>query len=164
MPGRGPAPKDPDRYTRAGNRAKAEASILHLPLRRAEARELPDDLLPAGKTWHPATKRWWAAWRDSVLSRDWTDTEWSELEVTAKLHNRFMADTNTMVAAELRQRMAKFGATSEDRARLRIVLADADEREQRPAKGAGATRYGNLRELVAMDPGPGEADGESASG
>jgi len=52
----------------------------------------------------------------------------------------------------VRLRVAKFGATPEDRARLRMVFADADEKdEKRLAKqqqGQSAReRYGNLRVL-----------------
>ena len=48
--------------------------------------------------------------------------------------------------------MAKFGATPEDRARLRMVFADADEKdEKRAAKSGGSARerYGKLTVLPA---------------
>jgi hypothetical protein len=48
--------------------------------------------------------------------------------------------------AELRLRVAKMGATSEDRARLRITYAQADEAEEkRDRKGTPASRYKQLR-------------------
>ena len=50
------------------------------------------------------------------------------------------------MAAELRLRVAKFGATPEDRARLRIQFAQADEADsKRPEKRAGGSRREGLR-------------------
>jgi len=50
--------------------------------------------------------------------------------MTAYIHAEFVSG-NFDRAAELRIRMAKFGATPEDMARLRIVLAEADEKDRR---------------------------------
>jgi hypothetical protein len=52
------------------------------------------------------------------------------------------------LAAEVRLRVAKFGATPEDRARLRMVFADADEKdERRAAKSSSRDRRGGLKAL-----------------
>jgi hypothetical protein len=58
------------------------------------------------------------------------------------------------LAAELRLRVAKMGATPEDRARLRITFADADEKdEKRAAREAGSVRqrYGGAGRAVGSD-------------
>jgi hypothetical protein len=49
---------------------------------------------------------------------------------------------NGSVAAELRLRVAKFGATPEDRLRLRMQIAEPDQPAAKPA-----SRYGHLRAI-----------------
>lgn len=80
--------------------------------------------------WPGRTQDWWAMWGSSPLAAEFTATDWSELLDTALLHAKFWSG-RTSVAAELRLRVAKFGATPEDRARLRITFAQADEAESR---------------------------------
>ena len=86
-------------------------------------------------------------WGESPLSADFTATDWSELLDTAVLHARYWKG-DVKVAPELRLRVAKFGATPEDRARLRITFAQADEAEDRKAARDTSTarqRYSGLR-------------------
>jgi hypothetical protein len=85
-------------------------------------------------------------WNESPLSAEFTQTDWDFLLDTALLHARFWQGDPKM-AAELRLRVAKFGATPEDRARLRITFAQADEAEERqPSTTAAATsRYKGLK-------------------
>lgn len=139
MAGRGPAPKPADRRARRNS----DPVPLHtLRLVRSPAPKLPADLRNAeGKkvSWHPRTREWWKTWCDSELSNDFTATDWSFLLDTAYMHHLFWAEGKVKVAAELRLRVAKFGATPEDRARLRIVFAEADERESRPSRPAGSS-------------------------
>lgn len=115
MAGRGPAPKDrtervrrnlPDEFT-----VIADDGKVHGP-------ELPDDL-----DWPAATSAWWETWRRSPQAQTFTDTDWSFLLDTAVLHAEFWLG-NRALAAELRLRAAKFGATPEDRARLKIEVGD----------------------------------------
>lgn len=76
--------------------------------------------------------------------------DWSELEACAVLHHQYMRKRSFSLAGELRLRMAKFGATPEDRARLRIQIADADEKDEKRAAKSGASareRYASLRVL-----------------
>lgn len=77
--------------------------------------------------------------------------DWAELRDTAVLHGLYWSG-DVKLAGELRLRTAKFGATAEDRARLRIQYAAADEaddkRDRRRAGAAGEEtkkRYGQLR-------------------
>jgi len=100
--------------------------------------------------WPQATLRWWQMWADSPLSDEFTSTDWSVLLDTAVLHARFW-DGDYRVAAELRLRVAKFGATPEDRARLRITFAAADEAdEKRPVAPSSRARRGGLKALPAV--------------
>ena len=85
--------------------------------------------------WPAQTRKWWQMWADSPLSNDFTATDWSELLDTARLHAEYWRG-NLKVAGELRLRAAKYGATPEDRARLRIQFAMADEAEQPKQDGA----------------------------
>jgi hypothetical protein len=85
-------------------------------------------------------------WGRSAQSELFTESDWSELLDTALLHARLWRG-EVSVAPELRLRVAKFGATPEDRARLRIQFAQADEADsKRPTSVSAATdRFGKLQ-------------------
>lgn len=150
MPGRGPAPKDPRKRARA-NKDPIPTRIVEVD--GIEPPELPDDLLPGGDEWHPATMRWWRTWCESPLAADLPAVDWAEFELLAVLHHEFMRKRTFTLASELRLRIAKFGATPEDRARLRIQIADADARDARrpQAPPASRERFGDLRVLRPKD-------------
>jgi hypothetical protein len=80
---------------------------------------------------------WWRTWRESPQAQTFTDTDWSFLLDTAVMHAEFWLG-NRALAAELRLRVAKFGATPEDRARLRLSVGDPKGRSKpaglQPAK------------------------------
>lgn len=115
MAGRGSAPKDPSAVRRR-NTPAALTLISSDDVVRGQA--LPEDL-----DWPDATLEWWETWRKSPQASTFTDTDWSFLLDTALLHMAFW-DGDAGVAAELRLRVAKFGATPEDRARLRLSITD----------------------------------------
>lgn len=150
MAGRGPAPKDPSK--------RARRNSDPIPLRVLVAETVPQPDLPCGvpsvddgemlmADWPEQTRTWWQMWADSPLSNDFTSTDWSFLLDTAMLHAAFWRG-EIRVAGELRQRVAKFGATPEDRARLRITFAAADEAEEkRPSRPAARERRGVLKAL-----------------
>jgi hypothetical protein len=152
--GRGPAPKP--REKRAGH-GKDPLPLRSLQLVRKEAPELPElgpDAKGNPQEWHPRTRDWWAVWAESELSKDFTGTDWSFLIDTALMHHAVWAKGQWTLAAELRLRVAKMGATPEDRARLRITFADADEKdEKRAAREAGSVRarYGGAGRAVGSD-------------
>jgi hypothetical protein len=145
--GKGFAPKDPSR------RARRNADPIALRVITAEPVAQPD--LPTFEVehdgeltefvWPARTREWWQMWQDSPLSAEFTATDWSELLDAAVLHARFWRG-DIKLAAELRLRVAKFGATPEDRARLRITFAQADEAEDKrtPAGGTARQRRGPL--------------------
>lgn len=83
-------------------------------------------LLPADVDWHIQTIAWWHKWRESALSKDFTSMDWDYLLDTAMVHTRFW-NGDQKAAAELRLRVANFGQTPADRARLRIQVITADE-------------------------------------
>ncbi|MDM3894761.1 hypothetical protein [Mycobacterium intracellulare] len=87
--------------------------------------------------WPAQTRAWWKMWAESKLAEKFTANDWSELLDTARLHAAFWSG-DLKVAPELRLRVAKFGATPEDRAKLRIVFAEADKAESGGAKSPAA--------------------------
>lgn len=161
MGGVGPAPKDPSRRARRNKEAQPQ-TILRFE--RAEPPELPDfriekdgDLVEF--IWPERTREWWQMWMDSPQAEHFGSTDWDFLLDTALIHARFWRG-DLSVAAELRLRVAKHGATMEDRARLRMAFAEADDADGgQGSSGAEAAkaRYAKLR---VIKPGKeGEASG-----
>jgi hypothetical protein len=120
--GRGPAPKE-TRSRERDQRQREESLMVVVDDGKAHGPALPDTL-----DWPAATLTWWETWRRSPQAQMFTDTDWSFLLDTAVLHAEFWMG-NRSLAAELRLRAAKFGATPEDRARLKLEVGD-------PSKGA----------------------------
>lgn len=135
MAGRGPAPKDPSKRAR---RNKDVINLREYQVERTQQPGLPTIFVweedEEGKqrrrkfNWPTVTKRWWKMWAESPLAPDFSDADWSFLQDTAYVHARYWLG-DVKLAGELRLRVAKFGATPEDRARLRIVFAVADNVE-----------------------------------
>lgn len=148
MAGRGPAPKPVARRARSN---KDSSGLTVLRFEPARAPELPDlglDDKGEKQEWHARTAAWWSMWARSAQADTFTETDWSFLLDTALMHHAMWAKGHWTLAAEVRLRVAKFGATPEDRARLRMVFADADEKdEKRAAKSSSRERRGNLRAL-----------------
>lgn len=118
MAGRGPAPKDSDQRRR---RNAGDPVEVLTPDGEIHGPELPDT-----HEWPDATVAWWETWRKSALAPKFTDTDWSFLLDTAVLHAEFWMGDRKM-AQELRLRVAKFGGTLEDRARLKVEIGDPDK-------------------------------------
>lgn len=133
MAGRGPAPKDPSQRLR---RNASPAPLRIYPAQKTEQPSLPPLYLPDedGKLvrtpWPAATKRWWETWGNEPMAEDFRPTDWDFLIDTALLHAAYWRG-ETKLGAEIRLRVAKLGATAEDRARLRITYANADEAEEK---------------------------------
>lgn len=144
---KGPAPKPPERRVRYGSDPTGRTT-----LREPAAAAQPQ--LPGRQSdWPRRTREWWAVWGRSALAARFTETDWDFLLDTALLHAAFVRGEYKH-AGELRLRVAKMGATPEDRARLRIDLAppaaddDSGGGEDRESSG---DRYGDLR-VVRDDP------------
>lgn len=163
MAGRGPQPKD------VSKRARSNAEpvpIRVLPAVLADQPDLPQfDVTTRWRdkdsgefmvetspyVWADQTVVWWQMWRDSPLSSIFTSTDWSELLDTAILHSEFWKG-DFRSAPELRLRTAKFGATPEDRARLRIQFAEADGAEITTAqRRRSIDRFASVS-VTSMDP------------
>jgi hypothetical protein len=108
--------------------------------------DLPLGVLPDGEDWHPRTKAWWWTWRRSPQAQTFTATDWDFLIDTALMHHTMWLKGRWEFASELRLRAAKFGATPEDRARLRMQVTQPDQPAEPAAQGEKpAGRYGHLR-------------------
>ncbi|AJC53986.1 hypothetical protein [Streptomyces sp. 769] len=101
-------------------------------------RELPEELniTTAG------ARRFWDTWCRSPQVETFEETDWTELELTTVLVDRFHQG-DTKLAAEIRLRVAKWGATTEDRSRLRMSF-DKHVEDEKPTTQAD-------RKVVAMD-------------
>jgi hypothetical protein len=153
MAGRGPAPKDPKKRARTNSDPVALRVITAEPIAQPDLPEFDVQVEVDGElasrrfVWPARTREWWQMWDASPLSTEFTSTDWSELLDTALLHARFW-NGDHKVAGELRLRVAKFGATPEDRARLRITFAAADDAEEkRPQRASSRGRRGPLTAL-----------------
>ena len=145
MAGRGFAPKDPS----ARPRPKTKDALDPIKVRADGVHRgfaLDNELLPEGEIWHRATQRWWANWRASAQATSWVEADWDFLVDTALLHHRMWTDGAPALAAEIRLRVAKFGATPEDRMRLRMTI-EADQAEV-AATGAGVTNIQSRRKKL----------------
>lgn len=145
MAGRGPAPKPRERRARGARSEPTGVTVVRFVL--GEQPPLPDWV-----DWPTRTVEWWEMWRESPLSEHFTASDWEFLLDTALLHAAVWGGGNLDRLAELRLRVAKFGATPEDRARLRIQFADADERDGGQPRARGSReRRGALVVLQGGD-------------
>jgi hypothetical protein len=155
MAGRGPQPKD------QGRRARTNKDPVPQTLLRFEQAGPPDlptlQVMKDGELvehkWPQRTLDWWEMWKASPQAEHFSSTDWDFLLDTALVHARFWSGEMS-AAGELRLRVAKFGATPEDRARLRMQFAQADEADsKRPPASPSRQRYADLKVL----PGGGDA-------
>lgn len=121
MAGRGPAPKDSK--IRRNIDPIGTTTIEFVPGKQPE--------LPEGPEWPLVTVDWWKSWQESPLSDQFTAVDWHFMLDTALLHKAVWGEGELKWLAELRLREAKVGATAEDRARLRIQFANADDADDK---------------------------------
>lgn len=131
MGGLGPVPKESrqrDRDTPVREMVIADGKIGGF--------DLPDDVLPVitnensprfgeREEWNPQTVRWWTNWRMSPqATRMLTGPDWDYMLDTALMHHQMWESggKNSERAAEIRLRVAAFGATPADRLRLKLEI------------------------------------------
>lgn len=106
--------------------------------------------LPTGYEWCRRTRAWWKVWGSSPQAEHFSATDWDALLDTAYVHQALWGEGRVSAAGELRQRLAAFGATPADRARLRMSFAEADEADAKrtpPPGGSAKERFAGLRVL-----------------
>jgi len=146
MAGRGPAPKDP---TKRRRRNVGEPETVIIADDELRGPELPagvlgdEDGVPV--EWHPMTQLWWDSWRTSPQAQTFVQTDWLFLIDTALMYHTMWAKGRWEFASEVRLRAAKFGATPEDRARLKLKVDDPTNAPQRPAQRADGVTDINSR-------------------
>lgn len=140
MAGRGFAPSGT--RSRESDQRRDEAALTKVApddaVRGPDLPELDDDTEGNPRGWPRQTRRWWETWRKAPQSQTFTDTDWDFLLETALIHRAFTLG-DLKQAAELRLRVAKFGATPEDRMRLRLQIAAPGEAKTEPAKIPAST-------------------------
>jgi hypothetical protein len=103
--------------------------VITLPRRTDDKLIGPD--LPKGKAWHEETKKWWDTWRKHPIAPMLEETDWNTLKRTAILHSDFWfgllpPTQQVSYAAEIRRVETMYGATVEDRLKLRMKFVDSD--------------------------------------
>lgn len=126
MAGRGMPPKQDGRRSR-GSKSQSTTTFYVEP---SEQPHLPDV-----RDWPAPTRDWWVSWGLHPMSESFTDSDWQFLLDTALLHAAVWGDGELKLLGEVRLRVAKYGVTPEDRARLRIQFAEADAKDSRPSRG-----------------------------
>lgn len=116
---RGPAPKE------NAVRRNVHEHAQELTANARRGRELPR-ALGVSTT---GAKRFWRTWSQSPQSEHWLETDWAELEITTKLVDA-LYQGDLKQAPEIRQRVAKWGATLEDRNRLRMSVTHPDDADE----------------------------------
>ena len=153
MAGRGPAPKQ----TRARARDNAVRDVIKSD-GRIGGFDLPDDVLPIDKEtgereqWHPQTVRWWNNWRESPQgTRMLTAVDWDYMLDTALMHHIAWESggRNSERFAEIRIRVANFGATPADRLRLRQEIEVPEEYAVGNADASNVTSIEDRRRRLA---------------
>jgi hypothetical protein len=134
---RGSAPKDPSEVIR---RNKPQQITVLQADGFVYGPDLPEKFVHT--EWHPKegpetsvhdwpeqTRIWWDVWRRSAQAAVMGETDWCFMLETAVLHAMYwMGDHRTSLAAEIRARVAKFGATPDDRQRLRVAVSAPQSR------------------------------------
>ncbi len=149
MAGRGPAPKDPTKRRRRNVQSGSSTTVSADG--RLRGPQLPRDEAPLTGTWHPRTKAWWLSWRKSPQAKTFVPTDWDFLLDTAMQHHLMWTFAKVDLANEIRLRVAKFGATVEDRMRLKMeVEAPAAKTVGQPgASGGNVTDISSRRQRLA---------------
>jgi hypothetical protein len=150
MAGRGPAPKDPATRVRRNktgptSRVAADGRLRGPALPKSG---VYDSHTECFLLWHPQTVSWWNNWRRSPQASTFTATDWDYLLDTALMHHKMWANGRWDFASEVRLRVAKFGATPEDRMRLKMELETPGKRQPVPVP-AGVTEISSRRKRLS---------------
>lgn len=132
MAGMGPPPKDPGKRHRRNADPTPETKVV-----RTGKVEPP--VLPVELAAHPEVSQWWQTWADSPQAETFTATDWQFLYDTAFIAHAFYQG-DLKQAPEFRLRVAKFGATPEDRLRLRLSI-------ETPGSGQAVKPGGNITNI-----------------
>lgn len=142
MAGKGPAPTG-----NAIRRNKGPEKTLLVSDGKLRGMDLPE--LPGDEQWHPMTVKWWEAWRRSPQAmRMLSEPDWYFLLDTALMHHTMWSKGRWEFAGEVRLRVQKFGATPEDRLRLRQEIEVPDTMAVGSGPGATVTSIASRRQRL----------------
>lgn len=145
MAGNGPAPKA---NRRRRNKPAVAGTVVALD---GSVRGMALPPLGGRRGWHPRTRQWWEAWRRSPQAQLMlTEPDWEFLLDTALLHH-LMWSGDLRLVAEVRLRVAKFGATPEDRRRLQMEVKRPDPPKDSTGPGT-VTRLADRQRLLEDSP------------
>lgn len=122
----GPAPKDPAQRVRR-NKDTNQSFFL------SSNGDLVGPDLPSDREWGQATRDYYDTWRRSPQSRAFESTDWPILHLYMVAYDDLMYHSHpgkgisTLKLAEVRQGLSKFGATVEDRQKLRMSIIHGEE-------------------------------------
>ncbi len=153
MAGRGPVPA-PDGQRRRRN-ATPDTTVLPADGHTGPSPDLP----PKGgrQRWLGRTLAWYELWRAAPQAATFGVTDWAHLHETAYIADEFFRG-ELRLAGELRLRLAKLGATPEDRMRLRMAYGLPEVGAGAPARPAlDPARRRRLRALGDEQAGDGTA-------
>jgi hypothetical protein len=141
--GMGPPPKPANTRQRRNADPVAPKTLAADGERRGP--DLPDDV-----AWHSMTRAWWETWRLSAQAQTFTPTDWASMLETALIHTEFWSG-DLSLAAELRLRAGKMGATPEDRLRLRqeILPPESEQPQAAPRSSGKVTEIASRRKRVS---------------
>lgn len=80
--------------------------------------------LPGG--FSAATRRWYQTWLDSPQAEAFQDTDWQRLQMVAPLVEQYFGEPKQQLMAEIRLNESLLGATTVDRLRGRIKIAEPE--------------------------------------
>lgn len=128
MAGVGRPPKGTRSRERDTRRREDETTTLTATEGEVHGPELPPEALN-GEPWHPNTIKLWETLRRSPLLADEPELGWTFLLDTMLMHHQMWTKGRFEFAGELRLRLAKFGATPEDRMRLKVKIQTPEKPE-----------------------------------
>lgn len=144
MAGRGQAPKA-TRARARDTKAREAETVVVVDEGRLHGAPLPDGVLPDGQQWHPQTLALWDALRSNPLLADEPDLGWQFLVDTALMHHAMWSRGRWEFASEVRLRVAKYGATPEDRLRLKVKITTPEDAPGSATPAAATSRRRNMR-------------------
>lgn len=111
---------------------------------------LYDPVEDAFDEWHPMTIKWWDSWRTSPqAARMMSGPDWYFLLDTALIHHHMWMNHKWEFASEVRLRAAKFGATPEDRARLRMEIEIPEDYPVGSKRGSNVSSLDARRKRIS---------------
>lgn len=144
MAGHGPPPKASRSRKRDSEAREAELTPI-VDDGQLHGAPLPEGVLPDGQEWHPQTLALWESLRRNPLLADEPDLGWQFLIDTALMHHTMWSKGRWEFASEVRLRVAKYGATPEDRMRLKVkITTQKDEPAASSTPASAAARRRNL--------------------